>query len=361
MDELVASAHAHWGPRFTANGVPVGDFDRVLGTVTAWSEWCREWSKAAARHEELGHEAIAQSRLASAGEHFSTAAVLYHFAKFVFVLDRGQMREAHLAAVRCHELALPLLEWPGRKISIPFEDAAIYGVLRLPGGTVPAPTVILIPGLDSTKEELRSTEDLFLQRGLATFSVDGPGQGEAEYDLPIRGDWEVPGRAIVDALEGIPEIDSDRIGVWGVSLGGYYAPRFASGDSRIAACVSLCGPYNFGENWDALPQLTRDTFVARSRSADSEAGRAVALTLSMEGRTDKLGCPMLIVSGRMDRLIPWQQQQRLHEETAAVSELLMLELGNHGCANVLSEHRYRTADWMARVLAAARPRANATP
>ena len=54
--------------------------------------------------------------------------------------------------------------------------------------------MIMIPGLDSTKEELRSTEELFLERGIATFSVDGPGQGEAEYDLAIRGDWEVPGR-----------------------------------------------------------------------------------------------------------------------------------------------------------------------
>ena len=54
--------------------------------------------------------------------------------------------------------------------------------------------ILMIPGLDSTKEELRSTEDLFLERGVATFSVDGPGQGEAEYRLPIRADWEVPAR-----------------------------------------------------------------------------------------------------------------------------------------------------------------------
>ena len=62
--------------------------------------------------------------------------------------------------------------------------------------------MIMIPGLDSTKEELRSTEDLFLERGIATFSVDGPGQGEAEYDLadprrlggPRRGDHRRPDR-----------------------------------------------------------------------------------------------------------------------------------------------------------------------
>jgi 2,6-dihydroxypseudooxynicotine hydrolase len=211
----------------------------------------------------------------------------------------------------------------------------------------------MVPGLDSAKEELRSTEQLFLERGLATFSVDGPGQGEAEYDLPIRPDWEVPGRAFVDALVARDDVDGDRIGVWGVSLGGYYAPRFASGDDRIKACVSLCGPYCFGENWDALPALTRETFTVRSRSKDEEDGRALALTLSMDGRTSALRCPTLVVAGKKDRLIPWQQAERLHREVAG-SEFLLLENGNHGCANVLAAHRYRTADWMAARLRAPR-------
>ncbi|MCU1581964.1 MAG: protein of unknown function hydrolase family protein, partial [Microbacteriaceae bacterium] len=48
----------------------------------------------------------------------------------------------------------------------------------------------------------------------------------------------------------------------------------------------------------------------------------------------------------------WQQQQRLHDETSDISELIMLEIGNHGCANVLAEHRYRTADWLAEHLGA---------
>ncbi|MCU1598520.1 MAG: protein of unknown function hydrolase family protein [Glaciihabitans sp.] len=352
MDELVASARDHWAPRFTANGVPVGDFERVLGKVENWSEWCSEWSRAAALHEALGDEAFADGRLSSAGEHFSTAAAVYHFAKFVYVVDPKQMREAHQSAVRAHEKGLPLIPHPGRKVRIPFDGAELVAVHRLPDGEGPFPTVIMLSGLDSTKEELRSTEELFLQRGVATFSVDGPGQGEAEYDLPIRADWEVPGRAIVDELEKMPDVDPDRIAVWGVSLGGYYAPRFASGDPRIKACVSLCGPYDFAENWDNVPQLTRDAFAARSGVTDAEDAREKAHGLNLAGRTELIRCPLLIISGRKDRLIPWQQQQRLHDETSIVSELIMLELGNHGCANVLAEHRYRTADWMAKQLAA---------
>jgi 2,6-dihydroxypseudooxynicotine hydrolase len=248
--------------------------------------------------------------------------------------------------VRCLDAALPHLDPPGERIEMPFEGATVYGILRKPDRPSPHPTVICVPGLDSTKEELRATEQLFLERGVATFSVDGPGQGEAEYDLPIRADWEVPGRAFVDALVARDDIDADRIGVWGVSLGGYYAPRFASGDERIKACVSLCGPYTFGENWDVLPALTRETFTVRSRSKDEDDARALALTLTMNGRTASLRCPTLVVAGKKDRLIPWPQAERLHREVEG-SEFLLLEDGNHGCANVLAAHRYRTADWMA--------------
>jgi dienelactone hydrolase len=347
MDEYVASARSHWGPRFTANGVPAADFEVVMSGLESWSDWCAAWSAAALPYEQLGREALVKNHFRSAGAHFSTASVFYHFAKFVFVSDLEQMRIAHGSAVRCLNTALPYLDPPGERIEIPFDGASLFGILRLPTGAGPHPLVIMVPGLDSTKEELRATEDLFLERGLATLSVDGPGQGEAEYALKIRADWEVPGRAIVDAIVMRNDIDGSRIALWGVSLGGYYAPRFASGDDRIKALVTLCGPYNFGENWDALPALTRETFTVRSGSVNQAEARTKALELTMEGLTEKITCPTLIIAGKLDRLIPWQQAERLHNETSAVSEFLLLERGNHGCANVLAEHRYRTADWVA--------------
>ena len=347
MDEYVASARAHWGPRFTANGVPAADFERVLDGLESWDDWCAAWSASAAGHERLGEEALEQERWRSAATHFGTASLEFHFAKFVFVRHLDQMRAAHESAVRCLDTALPYLDPPGERVEIPFDGATIYGILRRPQPGGRPPVVVMVPGLDSTKEELRATEDEVLRRGLATFSVDGPGQGEAEYALPIRPDWEVPGRAIVDALVARDDVDSERVGVWGVSLGGYYAPRFASGDDRVKACISLCGPYSFGENWDVLPALTRETFTVRSGATDEDDARARALTLTLEGRTELLGCPLLVVGGKKDRLIPWQQAERLHLETSATSEFLLLENGNHGCANVVAEHRYRSADWMA--------------
>jgi dipeptidyl aminopeptidase/acylaminoacyl peptidase len=347
MDERVAAAVSHWGPRFTTNGVTAGDFARITASISSWDQWCRAWTDAAFEHEALGREALDEDRLRSAGAHLAQAAVYYHFAKFLFVDDLDQMRRSHDAAVRCLDDALPHLDPPGRRVEIPFEGSRLVGVLRLPAGDGPHPLVVLVPGLDSAKEEFGSTELLFLQRGLATLSVDGPGQGEAEYDLPIRGDWEVPGAAVLDAAAKLPGIDPDRLGVWGVSLGGYYAPRIAASDERVRACVALAGPYDFGDCWDGLPELTRTAFRVRSRSGDDAEARQRAHELSLAGRAGRIRCPLLVVFGRLDRLIPPAHAERLAAEASGPTRLLMLEDGNHGCMNVAAKHRLRTADWMA--------------
>ena len=347
MDERVASAVRNWAPRFTTNGVAVADFQRVTAGLERWDDWCAAWSAAAEVHEDLGREALRDGRTRSAGAHLSMASVYFHFGKFLFVDHPEEMRAAHQRAVACLTDALPYLDPAGERIEIPFEGSRMVGILRRPAGDGPHPVVVMVPGLDSTKEEFRSTEALFLERGLATFSVDGPGQGEAEYDLPIRGDWEVPGQAIVDAVSAQPGIDPERIGVWGVSLGGYYAPRMTSGVPQVRACVALAGPYNFGECWDQLPALTRAAFTARSFAADEEEGRERALQLDLSEAARKIRVPLLVVAGKQDRLIPWQHAERLVAEAGGPTELIMLEDGNHGNMNVWPKHRYKTADWMA--------------
>jgi 2,6-dihydroxypseudooxynicotine hydrolase len=340
----------HWAARFVANGVDAADFARVTSAIAGWDEWCRVWSGAAAVHEDLGRTALADSRRLSGGGHLAQAALYYHFAKFLFVQDPGQLRAAHGAAVRCLNDALPHLSPPGERAEIPFDGAVLVGVLRRPAGPGPHPVVVLIPGLDSAKEEFRAVEQVFLDRGLATFSVEGPGQGEAEYDLAIRPDWEAPGEAILDAVSEMPGIDGQRIGLWGVSLGGYYAPRLASGDRRVRACIALSGPYDFGQEWDERPELTREAFRVRSKSAsaDQAAGRAAELTLA--GRAGRITAPLLVVAGRRDRLTNWQQGRRLADEAAGPVEFLLLDEGGHGCANVAYRHRPYAADWMARQL-----------
>jgi pimeloyl-ACP methyl ester carboxylesterase len=350
QDPLVREAIAHWGPRFTTNGVSVADFQAVTSSIVFWEDWADAWMAAGSVLEDLGREALAEGRTISAGHHLWTAAVYNHFGKFVFVDYPDKMKQAHDKAVKCLTDALPFLSPQGERVAIPYGGIEMAGVLRKPPGVDSPPIVIMVSGLDSAKEELRSTEMLFLERGMATLAFDGPGQGESEYDLPIQGNWEEVGSAVVDWIEGRDDLDADRIGVWGVSLGGYYAPRMVTGEHRIKACAALAGPYDWGSVWDGLPELTRRTFTFRSHLAAQDEAREYARQLSLDGRTGDIQCPLMVIFGAKDRLIPADGARRLAEETDAY--LLMLPDGNHGCMNVAAKHRFKTADWLASQLRA---------
>jgi hypothetical protein len=189
------------------------------------------------------------------------------------------------------------------------ETPLAIGNLRVPTTHAP-PLILLIPGLDSTKEEFFRLEELFLARGMATLSMDGPGQGETGYTVPIRHDYEVGVSAALDALAGRDDLDLDRVGALGVSLGGYYAPRAGAFEPRLKAVAGISGAYDFGEIWDSLPPLTRETFTVKSGARDEAEARALAGRLSLAGVAERLDRPALFITGKLDRLIPWEQTER---------------------------------------------------
>ena len=347
-DKRIEIALRAWAPRFVASGVPLADFEEVTGSLKHWDEWCAAWSARAAVHEELGRQALADGYGISAAGHLTRAALCYHFGKFMFVHDLAQMKAAHLKTVECRNLALPHLDPPGERVAIPYRGATLYGILRKPAGVTRPPVVIICVGLDSTKEEMDVYENILLARGMATLPFDGPGQGEAEYDLPIRGDYEVPVSAVVDFIGTRGDLDASRIGVMGVSLGGYYAARAAAFEKRLKACVSLSGPYSWVEVFDARNELSRVAFKVRSHSKTMEDARMVAQTLTLEGAAKNITCPLYVVGGELDHLTPPRNAERIAAEAAGPTVLNIVKGGNHVVNNRRYMYQTQTADWLTR-------------
>jgi dienelactone hydrolase len=353
QDALVKSAITHWAPRFVANGVSLTDFEEVTAAIGTWNDWCRAWSARAARHEALGQEALERKKFISAGEHLQRAGIYYHFAAFLFVHDTAQMKTAHMKAVACRRLALPHLSPPGERVEIPYEGNHLAGILRKPLGSDMPPVVLMAMGLDSTKEESDAMEQPLLARGMAVLAFEGPGQGEAQYAFPIRGDYEVAVKAVIDWVETRRDLDTRRIGLSGVSLGGYYAPRAAAFERRIKACMALGGPFDWAEAWDGLPELTREAFRVRSHCQTKDEARCNAATLSLVGVARRIACPIYIMNGRLDRIVSYKDAERLAREVTGPVTLNMIEDGNHIANNRTYRWRPQSADWMAERLKAA--------
>lgn len=238
------------------------------------------------------------------------------------------------------------LEPPAERVEIPYSGVQMGALLRLPAGMQRPPVVIMLPGLDSTKEEIQTTADYFLRRGMATLAVDGPGQGETEALLHIEPAYEHASQAIMQWLTSRPNLDHDRVGVFGVSLGGYYSVRTAAFVPGIRAAVDLAGLYSMAEHWDERPPMTRATFTRRSGAADETEGRQRAQAMTLASVTEHVRCPLLIVHGTNDTIVPFSDAERMHAEIPG-SELAAFEGSNHGCTDRVFASRSLMADWLA--------------
>jgi 2,6-dihydroxypseudooxynicotine hydrolase len=304
-------------------------------------------------HASLGEEAEREGHYVSAGTHFWQAAMLYHFGKFMFFHRPAEHRSAHQKVVELYHRALPYFDPPGERITISYEGGAVIpGILRSPPHVIRPPIVILVPGLDSVKEELHAYGEDFLRRGMAVLAIDGPGQGELEFTHPMRFDYEVVIAQVMDFLESRPEIDASRVGVMGVSVGGYYAVRAAAFESRLRAAIALATGYRFVDYFDRVPILTREAFTHRLHAADQAEARAKLERFDLHGVVEQLACPLLVIMGRLDRLFPAEASEQMVRDAAGKAELLMYDDGNHVCNNIPYKYRPKQADWMGSKLVA---------
>ena len=140
--------------------------------------------------------------------------------------------------------------------------------------------------------------------------------------------------SVIDWLEKRDDIDATRIGIWGISLGGYYAPRSAAFEKRIKACIANCGPYNWGALWDALPELTKAAYVRRSHSKPARPKRRRRLSrLNLKAWRKRSpaqhsSSPAVSTGSARPRT-----RERLASRNQGPVELLVIEDGNHVAHN----------------------------
>lgn len=344
--DRVRLAASHWKPRFIANGIDVNDFESVLAGASEWREWAPAWQRIGDLHRSLAEDAQGHGRRETATAAYQRAAWSYHLGKFLWFEDVALHDALSEATVGAYARALPYLDPPGERIEAPFEGSVIPGILRTPRGASRSPLVLMVPGLDSVKEELFAMENDFLRRGLATLTIDGPGQGENAPRFPIRADWSTVITPLLDHLASRDlGVDLDRIGLMGISMGGIYGPRAAAKEKRLRALVALAGPYDLSECWGALNPLTRGGYVFYTKSGDEAEAFEKSKTLSLHGVLKDVACPLLVIHGGKDRLFPPEQAERIVRE-APNATLLLYPEGNHVCNNIPYKYRPAMADWM---------------
>ncbi|MDH4117036.1 MAG: esterase FrsA [Acidimicrobiia bacterium] len=343
-DPIIQEVIDIWLPRFLAAGIEIGDIEATTVRMTTWHDWCPEWTATAEIHEALGEESLAAGHQSTGVAEMHTAAKCYHLSYFLSVSDVAAHEHGLSKMVECFDRASSYESPAVEKIEIPFEDTHILGLFSKPARVERPPVVIVLPGLDSTKETRHSGRHSLLRRGAAVLSLDGPGQGEVSLRLPIRADYEAATAATIDYLESRGDVDVDRIGVNGASLGGYYAARVAALEPRVKATIANCGPYDWGECFDDLPIVTREAYRHYSGATTMDEARAKASELNLRGLS--VSSPLYVIQGELDPLIPVSHGERIAGMATGEVVYNLVSGGNHGVNNL----RYRAfppaTDWL---------------
>ncbi|KOU82766.1 hypothetical protein ADK61_07290 [Streptomyces sp. XY66] len=303
--------------RAVGAGLDPHEYRRVTDGLASLSDWGPAFLDTGHAHLRRAQRAASS---VSAGGHLMMAARWFHVATL------APYAQAHRAAVAAdHALgrALAALEPGARRVS----GEGFTGWLRGPADAVA--TVVVVPGLDSAKEEFLDLASALLARGLAVFAMDGPGQGVLAATTVFRPDYEQVVSRVVDAL-GVA-----RIGLVGLSLGGYFAARTAALEPRVAAVATVSGPFRL--DWEELPPPVRD--IMAQRAGGARAARDFARHVDLAALASRIEAPLLVVDGGQD-VIPGVTKAEPLARLARNGTYLSVPHGDHLLGNA-------RADWLA--------------
>ncbi|MPT17286.1 MAG: alpha/beta hydrolase [Pseudomonas sp.] len=317
-------------------GARIGEIEEMCGPLqeaakqpdAAGTQAFREtWSKMADKLCSLAQEDEEKGRLFSAGEKYNRAA------SYLITCERLQAHDAPGRLdmyKRCLELfarGLKLTKEKCYRVEIPYEGKHISG-LFIPADNVdgPAPTLVQVNGLDSTKEmKYRVGLPAWLaKRGVASLIIDQPGTGEALrlHGLTARYDTEHWASRVVDWLETREDVDAKRIGMEGVSLGGYYCPRAVAFEPRFACGVSWGANHDWRDVQKRRLEKEGDFPVphywAHVRwvwgAKDMDEFMTIAENVHLDGVLDRIKVPFLVTHGEKDSQIPLKWAHRTYEQ-----------------------------------------------
>jgi pimeloyl-ACP methyl ester carboxylesterase len=265
-------------------------------------------------------------------------ASLYYLLADWFTRDHQLSLEHYLMAMphfgKYRTLCSPRTE----KILLSYSVGTLMAHLRIPRRGTPCPVVVIIQGNSTVKEFMPAFEDLALDRGIATLTVDQPGWGESGLTgnrLRSLGDLHEFASTVGEFLQDRPEIRADAIGVFGVGLGGLLASLSVGLEPRFAAVGSLGAPFHCRQIWRGLPAVQRrmtlrHTGIGLADELDSWFdGLAIKDTLA------HVHCPALVVHGNRDESVDVENAFALAAAMRGQVDIKIVENGRHMCTHVL--------------------------
>ncbi len=347
-------ARRFYGAFIDANGASYADVDATLGRIRSLKPeaWSGEWRRTAQHYDRLGREAVQAGRSATAVEMLTRASTYYRFAEMSILSDTPERAALERAAVDAFVQAGRHMHPPIERVEVPVNGLLLPAYLRLPRGAARPPIVLIVPGLGMVKEHGDFPPEVIVDRGMATLTVDLPGQGESRPYLSLNESNAVAVvKGAVDYLLSREDLDGDRLALVGTSMGAAAAMLAAVSDRRVKALVEIAGFYNPSAWWGSFPHEIKEFLRYVLGVATHDELLEIVQSVNLRGRISDIVCPLLVVHGEMDPIIPFGESHLIFAEAREPKERLIFSSGDHGCVNVGEAHAL-IADWIASQLGA---------
>ncbi len=337
------------------------DFGQARERITKLADMERVFATLGMRRERLAEAAIAAGHDVTARAHAFIAALLWGSAEWTFFVSPEQVRRAELAnqhKLRCYDLWMGRAPHPVRRLRVPYGRGSLSGILHLPAGaTGPVPCVLHVGGMDSFKEHaVLMSGDRYLDRGIARFLVDLPGQGEAVLDGAFIGRTNMveAGLASLEVLRAQPDIDATRLGLTGVSFGSWWATQIAAHAPDLAGTAVWAVVHEAGLQsiFEEVSPTFKARFMAMAGYVDEDAFDAFARRWSLADEAPGVTHPYLVLAGEDDELSPIRNTYRLVDQVAGARELVVYRgerhsIGGGPAARLGPNAMDLAADWFA--------------
>lgn len=328
------------------HGMRFMDYHRTMARVRSTAMLGKAWSKTA---EDL----MGKAREAEGRGHTETALEFYHRAANAYckAFWGNRTRAAHDQLKTTYAKVIEHADYEIRRVEIPFEDNVLHGLLHLPpSADATAQTVIFVPGMDMVKEDYPNVQsNRFIKRGMACLAIDGPGQGETWLDgLVVTPDnYAAAGSAAIDFIEQQPELDGERVGVFGQSMGSYWAPTIAARDHRVKAVAGAMGCFlDKRVIFNVAPPSFRQNFMVMAGIDDDDEFDRMAEQMTLERFAGDIRCPTLLAHGEFDQLCSLQDARDLMGMLNCPRELWIFENEFHALGRTRGDMFAWVADWM---------------
>jgi dienelactone hydrolase len=327
---------------------------RRLADRTDDAAWCQAWADLAGDCWNLAEAAAGQGHYATATAAYLRACNYFRQAEFYLPAGDPNKMRWYDALEAAFQRATAWLQPRVETVAIPYGDVRLKGYWCHPPTEVarPAPAVLLLGGADSLAEELYFVGRGIVERGAYLLLVDTPGRGAAlrRPGLTAPAAYEEPGRAVLDWLEAQPGVDRQRIGLWGISMAGYYAPRVAAADRRVQAMVLNCGCYDVLANlYDYYPALQAQLAWVVGAHSDAEARQRLA-AFNLREAAPRITCPTFVVHGEDDAIMDVQGARDLYAALSCPKSLHIWPKGTPGATHCSWDNYWAASveqmDWL---------------